>query len=733
MRVVKGLLPDTGDVLSELDVRGTEKEVRQALIRLLIWLFATVYFGLGFYLDYYTYGFDTYLAFSAVFLAVALAIAFEVRRRPGVPARVFATLLVDLLANTLAMVLTGGSKSPFFLVYLWIVVGYVARYGRPVLLPVTVISILSYTLVVTVTGGWRMLDLEVLMHFLALALVPLYLHSLLKTIRRAQHAADAANQAKGQFLARMSHEIRTPLTGLVGSVDLLRTTDLDEEQSGYVNGLKASASALHALLDDILDFSRIEAGRLELEEREMDLHRVIADVAGVLAPVAVAKGVELVTHLQPELPQRLIGDPHRLRQVLLNLVGNAIKFTERGEVVVRAMVLPSGVPGPVRVRIEVSDTGIGIAPERLPGIFDRFTQGNSATPRRYGGSGLGTAIARELIRLMGGEIGVASELGSGSIFWIEVPWRRAPQACAREPAGELTGRRVLVLEDNAASRAVMFDYCRALGMIPHCVGTEDEVEPLLVRAEADRRPFEVVLLGDTAGGEGRHPLVRRLQGLGPGRPRLCYLTFLGQRRHVEEATRAGLDGFLTKPVSLDLLRDCLLGVLAGDGRRRTMVTSETLGAADHDPVRVLVADDDPINARVVSTFLSKAGYQVDVAQDGRRALHLATTVAYCLALVDLHMPELDGPQFAATWRDLEAGGERRLPIVALTAGASSEDREQCLSAGMDDFLTKPVSPERLLEVVARFVSEGEADLDVMLSPPRQPPAISGGRPRTNSN
>ena len=563
----------------DLDI-SQDKVYRQGVVRLLIWLIASLYFGIGFYRGQYDYGLNTFALFCVAFAVFSFLPLLAIRRWPALYLWVYAGMLIDLSANALAMVLTGCADSPFFLVYLWIIVGYISRYGGGVVVPVTVLSLLSYTVVVVYSGDWHRIPLEIGFQYLALALLPVYMQSLVNAVMRARADADQANRAKSRFLANMTHEIRTPLSGLVGTADLLRLTPLDDDQRHYVDNLKSSANTLRALVDDILDFSKIEAGKLSLDEHRFSLEVVIEEVKEVMAPLAADKALSLRTEFAPGLPRRVRGDSVRLRQILFNLVGNAIKFTRRGEVVVRLQAPIEGDREHSLIRIEVKDTGIGIPAAELAAIFDGFTQVKGHEHR--GGTGLGTTISRELVRLMGGRIGVQSREGVGSTFWFEVPWR-------------------LPAQDDVSDSSVS----------------------KLARGELTVSP---------------------------------------------------------------------------DSWRQSTATDAAAESAQ--AAHILVADDDPINCEVVGTLLRKAGYRVQLAADGEQALQVLRQRGVRLAFVDGRMPRLSGLQVAEQWRQREAEADdgERVALVALTANATAGDEQRYRDAGFDEFLSKPVSPDRLFGV-----------------------------------
>jgi two-component system sensor histidine kinase RpfC len=616
------------------------------------------------------------------------------------------------------MYMSGEVGSLFFGIYLWVTVGNGLRYGARSLLMAQALSVLGFVTVILFNDYWSAQSTLAVGLLLTLISIPLFTFSLLRRLNQAIIRAEEASKAKSHFLANMSHEMRTPLNGVIGASDLILGTPLNAEQKDLVKTLRNSGRILLKLIENVLDFSKIESGKLVATIVEFDLHSLINNTMDMFASQAEKKGLRLHMHASPETCFLLRGDAQHLRQVIINLVGNAIKFTKAGMVELRVSTLSQDASS-ARLRFEVIDTGIGIAEESQQDIFESFTQAHANISNSYGGTGLGTTISKQLVEFMGGRIGLHSELGKGSMFWFELPFEKQPEGRVLDELPALRQIRVLGAGMQLSEQAAVAGYLSGWGA-------------RFEHAESPARLFS--LLGQTASdGLQNHVVLCRPQALGMDAGDFAthvwaeystsnvslILIVSDAAGDQEEFLKMGYSCLLKTPIDKTLLFNALHGALPAE-----TVSTEVVSFVEHYErnskenrrLDILVAEDNATNRKIISKILEYAGHKVDLAENGDLALDMLENKHYDLAIMDMHMPVMAGLEALKIYRMTDRA-EPRMPFVILTASATIEARRECEEAGVDAFLTKPIDAHTLLDTVARLTATANPVPDTQRSAP----------------
>ena len=704
--LAQGQVRQAWEILS----RRPDSEHEQALVRIVLASFATAYLSWSVNRDGLLDVQESRLLLmcgSYVLFSVGLFIMITIDPKLS-PVRRGLGIFGDLSTTSIGITVAGGAGAPLYILLLWVIFGNGFRYGRRYLFAASAFATFAFGAAMHFNAFWQdKLSLGIGL-LVGLIVLPLYVSSLLKKLTIAGKRAEEANQAKNRFLANMSHEMRTPLSGIIGMLDLLKGTPLSTEQEELTKTIDDSAHTLLFLMQDVLDLSKIEAGRVSVKVSDFDLYAVVKHTIAIVEPQARYKGLLTFLRVPSNVPFLLRGDPLLLRQVLLNLLGNALKFTERGKVGIR-VTLESETPRHATLRFEVVDTGIGISAEAQRRIFDRFTQADESITRRFGGTGLGTTISKEIVEMMGGTIGVHSELGKGSTFWFTVEMTKQSRLeDETAPAAALVGRRALVLSSEPEVAESLRAQLSGWGIRVTTVDRSAQAFARIVSSSNEGTPFDFILPVregldmDTAG------FARAVQSDSTIHESRLILVTRGEDGG-EPVAEEGYSAALSAPVDRRMLLNALhfshTGTFADEPSVGSLEEKYRRKNVGGRKLRILVAEDNRTNQMVIGKILERAGHDVRIVANGEEILEVLKEETFDIALLDLHMPVMGGVEAAKLYRFMSLGSPR-MPIVALTADATPEARAECEAAGMDACLTKPIDSRKLFDLFETLVPAG---------------------------
>ena len=686
--------------------RRSDSEHEQAIIRIALVSLASVYLIVAAPEEWRV----TALIIFYVLFSIGILLSILVSPKASAIRRIVG-MIGDISITTCVLYLLEDAGAPVYGLYLWVSFGNGFRYGSRYLYLSGALSVAGFAFVLAVSEYWsthRSLGIGLL---IALIVLPMYVATLVSQLHDALGRAKDASRAKSQFLANMSHEIRTPLNGVIGMSHLMLGTSLQQEQKDYAQTIHASAQTLLTLIEDILDISKIEAGKVTLETADFDLHGLVNSIAMMLAPQAHAKGINFSVHIAPETPYLLRGDSLHVRQVLINLVGNAVKFTNAGEVEIRIKLLKEE-PTSANIRFEVNDTGIGIPAEAQARIFESFTQADESTTRRYGGTGLGTTIAKQLVELMGGRIGLRSMPDDGSTFWFEIKLEK--QALATHllaEAEKLEDSRVLMISPSTDNRSFVFGYLKIWGVELSMAENTAQAFALLVNAAHNDRAFQTILVDQA------HLDMYPLQFIAAARSEsslsdlsLVLIRAKEDNKTADEYLKAGYSYVLESPVEKRLLFNALHASATTQRYDNEGVIQLNERYKRHAGIRqsglkILVAEDNPTNQKVISKILESAGHRPTLVANGEQALDALGKGSFDLVILDMQMPLISGLEVVKIHR-FTSPKDSPVRFLVLTANATTEAKNECREAGVDAYLTKPINPAKLLDEVDRLAPKG---------------------------
>ncbi|MET0042102.1 MAG: response regulator [Candidatus Thiodiazotropha sp. 6PLUC3] len=689
-------------------------EYQQALVRLGIWFFCCFSMWFAIKTNHYSVDLPLLIALYSTYFTYFILLLISIVIWPRMPYRVDVDLIVDISATSLAIFLTSDAFSPFYLIYHWIYISYGIRYGARQLLIASVLSFISYSMLLIYLQQWQQHILEAFVFVLLLLVIPAYQYALLRQLHQAKHEAMLAKKARGNFLATMTHELRTPLVGVMGMARLLQNTPLDAEQKEYVQSINGSVRLLRSMISDVLDLSKIDANKLELTNEWFDIYELVKNISSSLASEAQGKKLEMYCWIDPELPQQLYGDRLRVTQILFNMVGNAIKFTDQGYICLRVNLSEGSAEVPARhILFEVEDSGIGIPEEKLAEIFNAYWQADESNQqKRFEGAGLGTSVIRDLTRLMKGQVNVISSPGEGTKFSVRLPllgdettneaYQEVVPMAQKYPL--LKDKKVLIYDQDPNAMQIHLQIVDELGMKAL---SANELNRFC--RQLDKNP-DFLLVCDSFNDNAIKQVTRCVNTKEPSIP----MILVGYR--TENLSYASISTpVLIKPfLSMDLAQT-VMDLLVPHYEQSSDISENRDQGINDRAINILLADDNVIASKVLATLLKQRGHQVKVTRNGKEALQALNEKEYELAFIDLCMPDVDGIEFTRLYRERESQS-RYMTIYALTANSVEDMMELCIRVGMDGFLTKPVEPEVLDSIIERHLN-GRTDAKHWLPAP----------------
>ncbi|MBI3188520.1 MAG: response regulator [Gammaproteobacteria bacterium] len=655
-------------------------EFIQSLIRLTIGLLTYIYISYGIDSGYFTVSHHELNVFTMVFASISAIIMLSLYWLPVSITRRYVALAFDVTSATISAWFTGGINSVYVLVYLWIYIGYGSRYGKQFLLAAVGFTLVGYNVLVISEDAWTILALDAIAFLLLIIALPFYLYSLQKRLQIAVEESEQANRAKSEFLSTMTHQIRTPIGGVVGMIDLLNKTSLTDQQKQYLQALNQSSNALQEIIEDVVDFSQIEAGNISFENKSFQPRPLLNSLLHSLATLAHEKGIELQYYITENFPWNVQGDAQRLRQLLSNLIRYAIEHCHEKEVYLYARAGQIGADGRQPVSIEISYTPLHQAKR----IYTRDISSQEDT--------MALRIASQLTRLMDGSFDIQYPTSAGPTISLNFHWKPDELTPAKKPP-LLDNRHVLIYETDDTNRQILEDYCAQLHIKTHVTDGADNLIAHILWSRSKNITFDAIIICDRLVRSMTNELIHRIRNEAQCTAPILYATYVTSIAHLESGLLNDVQATITKPVSLEQLFTSLNKLFLNEDVVQPLVEQSSR--------RILLAEDSEINASIIYSHLTDLGHNVDIATDGNTALYAMHQHHYDIVFMDIHMPDMDGIETTQRWRKIETR-QPPLPIIAITAKATIEDKTRCMQAGMNSFLTKPISAQQLSEAMATF-------------------------------